>query len=91
LTARLSNQAERDVRLVKVQMRNLRRTRRTHPAIHRPALAPARNRAPVTTAGTPPTPLLSKSRPRATSGTNLPAPEASSASGMPSLRLNSYE
>ena len=68
-----SNQAERDVRPVKVQMRTSggcwrtlartrrlrhrpvlsvhrnghRRPRRARPAIHRPALAPARNRAPV--------------------------------------------
>ena len=34
-----------------------RRTRRPHPALHRPALAPARNRAPVTTAGTRVIPL----------------------------------
>src|SRR5947209_243364 len=35
-----------------------RRTRRTHPALHRPALAAVRNRAPVTTAGTRVIPLV---------------------------------
>ena len=51
-----------------------RRPRRPHPAVHRPALAPTRNRTPVTTAGTH----------------RQPAPETSNASGTPSFRLNSY-
>ena len=85
-----SNQAERDVRPVKVQHADLRRllahpgrpgrlrhrpvlpvhrrqmghrrTRRPYPALHRPALAAARNRAPVTTAGPHVIPLVTISR-----------------------------
>src|SRR5260370_28181235 len=70
-----------------------RRTRRPHPAIHRPALAPARNRTPVNHHANAPCTAARQIRPPARRRvTNRhPGPEASNASGMPPLRLNSYQ